>query len=79
MEILSNPTPDMLTMPRFGNGAIDIQELHRLLAEQAVNAVMDAEADQPQRLPGAVVRDGDTSGPEVTSTVLIRDSRGADS
>lgn len=46
MEILSDPTPDMLAMPRFDDGAIDIQELLRRLAEQVVNAVMDAEADQ---------------------------------
>ena len=46
MEILSDPTPDMLTMPRFDDGAIDMQELIRRLAEQVVNAVMDAEADQ---------------------------------
>ena len=36
----------MLTMPRFGDGATDMQELLRRLAEQVVNAVMDAEADQ---------------------------------
>ncbi len=45
MEILSDPTPDMLAMPRFDDGAIDMQELLRRLAEQVVNAVMDAEAD----------------------------------
>ena len=47
MEILSDPTPDMLAMPRLDDGAIDMQELLRRLAEQVVNAVMDAEADQP--------------------------------
>lgn len=46
MGILSDPTPDMLAMPRFDDGAIDMQELLRRLAEQVVNAVMDAEADQ---------------------------------
>ena len=46
MEILSDPTSDMLAMPRFDDGAIDMQELLRRLAEQVVNAVMDAEADQ---------------------------------
>lgn len=46
MEILSDPTPDMLVMSRFDDGAIDMQELLRRLAEQVVNAVMDAEADQ---------------------------------
>ena len=27
MEILSDPTPDMLAMPRFDDGAIDMQKL----------------------------------------------------
>lgn len=59
METLSEPTPDMLAMPRFDDGTIDMQEQLRHLAKQIVNAVMDAEADQlcgseieqPQRLP----------------------------
>lgn len=38
MEILSDPTPDMLAMPRFDDGAIDMQELIRRLDEQVVNA-----------------------------------------
>ena len=38
---------DILAMPRFDDGAIDMQELLRRLAEQVVNAAMDAEADQP--------------------------------
>lgn len=46
MEILSDPMPDMLAMSRFDDGAITMQELLRRLAEQVVNAVMDAEADQ---------------------------------
>ena len=46
MEILSDPTPDMLAMPRLDDGAIDMQELLRRLAEQVVNAVLNAEADQ---------------------------------
>lgn len=29
MEILSDPVPDMLAMPRFDDGAIDMQELLR--------------------------------------------------
>lgn len=33
-------------MPRFGDGAIDMRDLLRRLAEQVVNAAMDAEADQ---------------------------------
>ena len=27
MEILSDPTPDMLALPQFDDGAIDMQEL----------------------------------------------------
>lgn len=46
MGILSDPTPDMLAMPRFDDGAIDMQELLRRLAEQVVNTVIDAETDQ---------------------------------
>ena len=46
MEILSDPTPDMLAMPQFDDGAINKQELLRRLTEQVVNAAMDAEADQ---------------------------------
>lgn len=53
MEILSDPTPDMLAMPRFDNGAIDMQELLRRLAEQVVNAVMDAEAHAAPGSSGA--------------------------
>ena len=33
MKILSDPTPDMLAMPRFDDDAIDMQELLRRLAE----------------------------------------------
>lgn len=43
---MSDLTPDMLAMPRFDDGAIDMQELLRCLVEQVANAVMDAEADQ---------------------------------
>ena len=49
MEILSDPTPDMLAMPRLDDGAIDMQEPFRRRAEQIVNAVTDAEADQQCR------------------------------
>lgn len=34
MEILSDPAPDMLAMPRFDDGVIDMQELLRRLSEQ---------------------------------------------
>lgn len=43
---MSDPTPDMLAMPRFDDDAIDMQELLRRLAKRVVNAVMDAGADQ---------------------------------
>lgn len=43
MEILSDPTPDMLAMPRFDDGAIGMQELIRRLDEQVVNAVMETD------------------------------------
>lgn len=46
METLSDPKPGMLAAPRFDDGAIDMKELLRRLAEQVVNAVMNAEADQ---------------------------------
>ena len=46
IEISSDPTPDMPVMPHLDDGAIDMQELLRRLAEQVVNAIMDAEADQ---------------------------------
>lgn len=46
MWVIADPAPDTLAMPRFDDGAIDMQELLRRLAEQVVNAVMDAEADQ---------------------------------
>ena len=46
MWVIADPAPDTLAMPRFDDGAIDVQELIRRLAEQVVNAVMDAEADR---------------------------------
>lgn len=47
MEILSDPTPDMLAVSRFDEGAIDMQELLLRLVEEVVNADLAAEADQP--------------------------------
>lgn len=43
---MSDPTPGILAMPRFGDGAIDMRDLLRRLAKEVVNAAMDAEADQ---------------------------------
>ena len=45
MGTLSVPMPDMLSMPCFDNGAVDMQEPLRRLAPQIVNAVMDSEAE----------------------------------
>lgn len=47
MEIPPDPTPDMLSLPRFDDDAIDMWELLRRLTEQVVDVAMDAEADQP--------------------------------
>ena len=47
MGILADPTPDVLAMPRLDDGAIDMQELLRRLAEQVVSAVTGAEAERP--------------------------------
>ena len=41
MGILTN------AIPKSPDGMVDIQSLLRLLAEQVVNAIMDAKADQP--------------------------------
>lgn len=45
MEILSDPTPDMIAVPHLDDGAIDMQDLLRRLAEQTVNAIMNTEAN----------------------------------
>ena len=46
MEGLAESMPEPASMPRFGDGSINLRELIRSLAEDAVNAIMDAEADQ---------------------------------
>lgn len=46
MESLSETMPGREPLPRFGDGSINLRELLRLLAEDVVNAIMDAEADQ---------------------------------
>lgn len=33
-------------MPRFEDGSVNLRELMRCIAEDAVNAIMDAEVDQ---------------------------------
>ena len=46
MESLAESIPGQATMPRFEDGSINLRELIRALAEDVVNAIMDAEADQ---------------------------------
>lgn len=47
MEILADAMLEAAAIPRPADGMVDIQSLLRLLAERVVNAIMDAEADQP--------------------------------
>lgn len=46
MVSLAESMPEQATMPRFGDGSINLGELIGSLAEDVVNAIMDAEADQ---------------------------------
>lgn len=46
MESLAESMSGQAAMPRFEDGSINLRELIRSLAEDVVNAVMDAEADQ---------------------------------
>lgn len=46
MESLAESMPQQASLPRFGDGTINLRELIRILAEDVVNAIMDAEADQ---------------------------------
>lgn len=46
MESLAESMPGQAAMPRFEDGSINLRELIRRLAEDVVNAIMDAEADQ---------------------------------
>lgn len=46
MESLAESMPGQAAMPRFEDGSINLRELMRRLAEDVVNAIMDAEADQ---------------------------------
>lgn len=46
MESLAESMPGQATMPRFEDGSINLRELIRRLAEDVVNAIMGAEADQ---------------------------------
>lgn len=46
MERIAEGLPGQCALPRFEDGAINMQELIRGLAEQVANGIMDAEADQ---------------------------------
>ena len=46
MENMVEIPAQACAMPRFEDGAINLQELIRRLAEDVVNGIMDAEADQ---------------------------------
>ena len=46
MEGLAESVREQPAMPRFEDGTINLRELIRALAEDVVNAIMDAEADQ---------------------------------
>ena len=57
MESLAESMPEQATMPRLEDGSINLRELIRALAEDVVNAIMNAEADQ-LRVEGANSRNG---------------------
>ena len=47
MESLAESVREQPAMPRFEDGSVNLRELMRRIAEDVVNAIMDAEADQP--------------------------------
>ena len=46
MESLAESVREQPAMPRFEDGSVNLRELMRRIAEDAVSAIMDAEADQ---------------------------------
>ena len=46
MESLAESVREQPAMPRFEDGSVNLRELMRRIAEDVVNAIMDAEADQ---------------------------------
>lgn len=46
MESLAESVREQPAMPRFEDGLANLRELMRRIAEDVVNAIMDAEADQ---------------------------------
>ena len=45
-ESLAESMREQPAMPRFEDGSVNLRELMRRIAEDVVNAIMDAEADQ---------------------------------
>lgn len=46
MESLAESVREQPAMPRFEDGSVNMRELMRRIAEDVVNAIMDAEAGQ---------------------------------
>lgn len=46
MESLAESMREQPAMPRFEGGSVNLRELMRRIAEDAVSAIVDAEADQ---------------------------------
>ena len=46
MESPAESMREQPAMPRFENGSVNLRELMRRIAEDAVSAIMDADADQ---------------------------------
>lgn len=46
MESLAESMREQPAMPRFEDGSVNLRELMRRIAEDAVSAIVDAEADQ---------------------------------
>lgn len=57
MGSLAESVREQPAMPRFEDGSVNLRELMRRIAEDAVSAIMDAEADQ-LRAGGANSRNG---------------------
>lgn len=57
MESLAESVRGQPAMPRSEDGSVNLRELMRRIAEDVVNAIMDAEADQ-LRSGGANSRNG---------------------
>ena len=76
MGSLAESMREQPAMPRFEDGSVNLRELMRRIAEDAVNAIMDAEADR-LRAGGANSRNGYRERNLVTC-VSQHDDRGVD-